>query len=421
MIICASSAAGAYDFDSEYRSITELESFAIDSPKKLDSEYSMNQLSYRLRPQWYAKTIGWPTAEKSTAAFYQTTTGSLDGSLFFTNSRAQMRSLLQDNFEFRLVHLEDRSYEVDQVHTTAELSARMGENSNAWISLYGSPSKFKRENDAGLALVSKRIDGNKKHESRLYVTWVDLVRSERSDRGDTFPRGSEPYIIGFVDRGVEGKRITEFAIRTERPLRWKYPALTQDFYYDNWTISGLNVDPDSDGYARIFQIQWDQSRKWIDNFGSSSVEGSFRDRLSLLLAREFNPTPTPLHYAEFGMEFVTRFWRINEGTLGIPSNEKSYWQNVFQPYLIFHRLIPRPKRTDRAEIGMIGSYFRDYGDPSVGTADRKEKALEGRLDFRYAWVFSEKAELILAAGFDLDSLFNPGSFEGGNGQFRWEF
>lgn len=419
----------AFSLFPEFHTLTENEAVRLDQINLIDAEYQSDVVTYLTPPHWSASFHGAGDA-------LDLSLGSLSSQLFLHYTRLKLSEPLTSNLTFRFTYFQQRDLDTEQTHAVLELVQKL--SSTFSISAYGEPSLFKRENDIGLALITKPSE---KHEIRLFHTWVDFTRQEHNDRSDFYVRGSEPTTVGFVGRCSDCFKSNaaetdlrpdanwlEYFLRWEKPTKWRFPDLDSEYRYEFFTLGGSSrfsaFQPQDQDRGLIFNLRLEASRKregFLPLSGSSPVaaEAMTRELFESLGSVELPPFflfNRPLVF-EPGLGWFHREWNRNGGQQIIHRNVLPF------AWLKFFLNEGEDGLRDTVELGYEATFFDADGDFSLGAPELLAWSAEHRLNFRYSFYFKTGAVLSLAATFDPDAAIggSGGTFEGGNGQFRTFF
>jgi len=413
--------AHAFDIFPEFHALSELEQSGFDDVARIDSEYQSDVITY-LHP------LSWDPVFFSRPQAFDFTLGSLSSKLFLQQSRLRVRKRVLPRLDFRFTYFTQRDLDVDQTRAIIELTHELSKRFS--LSLYGEPSHFKRENDAGIAVLYRPADA---HEIRAFHTWVDFTRQEHNDRGDFFTEGKEPTSYGFVGRcfdclklfsdsdGIQRSWLEYFA-RRETPTEWHFPDADAIYGYELWTAglkARIEANVNTKTLAANLRLQF--SRKY-ESRRSISEAAEFAERtVDRRLIESLGSIEIPIgsvlgRMATFepGVGWFHRFYRERDGMF-------LEHRNLLPHAWIHMRGMERAQgQFDSLSLGYEVTFFRSEGVPDPGARELKAWAAEHRVNFRYAFALEDDALLTLALTFDPDSVARreSGFFEGGNGQFR---
>lgn len=397
----------AFEQHPEFESLTESEQAQFDKPDLTRGEYLSDVISF-------SKPIPWDYLYFSKQKAIDITVGSLSGDAFFINNRAKFEvDLFKKQWQFRFNYFEDRTYERDSVHHVVEVVHWLGESYG--ISLYGEPSRYKRENDMGFALLYRP---SSRHEIRLFNTFVDLVRTERSDRLDRFEPPDEPFARGIVGRWFSdpsdptAQDFLEYAVRWETFSRWRFPLQQYDYHYSKklLKISGQKFLNESVSLAG--RIQYDQKLEAKDPLNTASAvvkESWLTDRFTGLVQATYINTDFLNRWEHtYGVAGSTRKWLTDSRTA------------TYLDLMPFYGLkIPTSQNpgSNFWDLEYMLTWHRESGEDSLRIKPAEPQKFEHRLNATYELVLENETLLRLSLTFDLD---RP-EFEGGLAQFRTYF
>lgn len=394
------STSHGFEIDGEYRSISTERGFELIDPKNIDSEYQSDLTTYSTTP---ADVLLF-----NQTRHFSISAGSLSATQFDFQLRAQFIEELSPKLTFKFLRTEQENYEEAANSSVVELEAQVLE-SPIWISVYGSLSRMKKEDDVGLAIQWRN---GSESVLRVFASQPDFTRSERNDLGDFFV-GQGPMVSGLKWTIKNERLVNELLLRQEQAVQWRDPNSSRDYLYENRVVSGMHIlrdmnsDDSSPGGWSSFRWQVDQKHTGVSTLGAgnqvTSRDTFDRERQEFELRRN-----TPLGSeaaAEFGAVWMARRWR-----------DENFKELFHQNLGIFVNVI----FASGWDIGVEATKFEALGDLSLGSSTIRTDAIESRLNTAYRFQFKNQATLKLALTFDLDRA-EGGVFEGGHGQFQTTF
>ncbi|HZA51335.1 MAG TPA: hypothetical protein VE549_11390 [Myxococcaceae bacterium] len=406
--------AFAYESTPEFQSLTEEEPEVFEGPERLGSEYPSDVLTYQ-KPldwefDWLSRRIAFDGAAGSTSALH-----------FMTDLRLKAHGdLVAERLEFRATAVDDSDRERRSVHTVFELVG--WPHRSVGLSVYGEPALDKRQADLGFAILFRPWPH---HELRLFQTFVDLVRSERSDRPESFAPGGAPLARGLVGRAYRGepnadREFLEYAVRWETPTRWLFEDV-REYRYERVSVSlfGQKVLPRGLIVAgRAFVERKRESTAPLDG-AETSMRDWTTDRL-FILGRLIVPGWDGLRGWLFapGAELALRQWIVDGRALA--------YRDLL-PHLNVE--IPGPTQaivvSDRWLLGYEMTWHRQAGDFATALGDawrggpeEVDGILHHRLNTGYALRFDTLAEIRAMATWDPDLSTRGRIWQGGLVQMR---
>ncbi len=374
--------ATAFELRPEYRSLPSERGFELMNPKLIDSEYQSDLLTYSASP-WM------PGQPRGGIGRIYVSAGSLSATQFDYHLLGEVRKSLSPGTHVSFLRIEEQNYE--EAFNTSMLELEWG-TSPFSLSVYGSLSRMKRDDDVGLALAMRG-----ERETRFFVTLADFTRSDRNDDGDYFDKGGEAVVYGVVSRRQLGAVGSEWYIRREAPVSWRSPSLRQQYLYEQTAVGFTRTQADSS--LRGF---FDRKETSIRDLNSDQLRSILRDRIELEM-RSIDSDGAVV--VESGLLWVARLWHDENSRHLIHQNLSPFL------WLRFHSGI---------ELGWETTFFRAFGDLSLASPSLRAEADESRVNLRYRHRFVENGELILALTADADQA-EGGVFEGGHGQFVVDF
>lgn len=397
----------AFGFESfpEFESLTEVEQEGFELPRRLGSEYQSDILTYSKLPRWQYLWLSSPRA-------IDLGVGSTSPVDFGIDNRLKVQHPLNDAYEFRFTYFAERHHERDSTHAIIEMLGWA--NKKLGFSVYAEPSLHKRENDVGAALLV-RPTSSRKHEIRLFNTWVDITRSKRSDRTDRFDKAHMPKSRGLVGRlWNDGGDFLEYSLRQETQTQWLFPSEGYRYQYWAWAGAVYGSRAFKENLRVNARAQFD--RKFEARTGSQS-EAWRTDRAQLTTSTEFSGLgPRRTWIAQPGLAFAWRRWSSQNHELRTRDLLPHAW--LFVP--AFQSV---SSTADTFGLGYEVTWHLAMGNRSLDPLHQDDKAgvLEHRLNFSYEFAFSPMAAFRLLASFDLDRLTTSDKWEGGGAQFRLAF
>ncbi|MCM2280957.1 MAG: hypothetical protein NDI61_03825, partial [Bdellovibrionaceae bacterium] len=194
-----------FDFFPEFGALDAVEAETLDSPQALDSESQSDVLTYMPDLQSDAAFFSRPMA-------FELALGSLSAKQFLHYQRVRLSKMLSEGLELRFTHWIQRDLEEDRERQILELLSTVSPAFG--VSLYGIPSREKEEIDLGVALLLWPRSGQ---EIRMFHTWTDVVREERSQGGDRFVSSQNPNSIGLSSRLTLENEYATFGFRRDLP------------------------------------------------------------------------------------------------------------------------------------------------------------------------------------------------------------
>lgn len=390
-------AVASFETYPEFYSLQESElEEGFEGPNTLGPEYASDILTYQ-RP------VDWHLAARQEQIYIDSSWGSISPVHFQVQQQTKIWREIRDWFTFRFTYFADRDREIDQEHAIFETvfwpKKRWG------VSLYGEPSLYKRQTDVGLALLHRM---GKSFEARLFHTWVDLTRTKRNDRQDTYSDGRSPYAWGVVGRYSEKERNYELAYRRETPTQQIFLEENLVFDYQKDLLSFTLVHPFSKFYRFSQKFQADRKRE-------STVQGSDRKSWRTKRLQLWNELRMRVAWGNFspGGQFSYRSWNTNAGYVR------------YQDYSVFLRF-SRPESVYSwarviYEVSSEVSFHYEKGDLALRGGTNADNRMEYRFNFSPLIAFTPKAKLRLQFTFDLDAIATKELWEGGNAQLQFIF
>lgn len=399
VLLCVSVSARAQAFDlfPEFGGLDAIEASGFDNPLLLDSEYQSDVLAYM------------PSLESEAAFFsrpmsFDFHAGSLTSKQFLHYQRARLRKAISDDVEFRFTHFIQQDLEEDRVRNWLELVWRG--NGKLGASLYGEVGREKEEIDTGLALL---LWPRPQHEIRLFHTWVDIVREERSQSGDKFVSSHNPNSIGISGR-IEGdqEHYWAYGFRRDLPGVWRFPQSSTDYSHERSTVWSERSQLIHDRLRVETRFQWDRKREARSTLipTTPSTQSQHRDRLQALIAIAMKPEQKP-YTIRPGIFFVERRYEQP----GVAHGTHTNWL----PHLNLE-LKGRERKSghDRVAIGYEATFFGGEGSGQFFNRGSAYDSVEQRLNLRYEVALFDGAKLAFLVSADLDA---GQTFEGGHGRF----
>lgn len=401
------SAGQAFGFESfpEFETLTETEQEDFERPRRLGSEYQSDILTYAKLPRWHYLWL-------SNARAIDLSAGSTSPVDFGIDNRLKVHHELTDTFEFRFTYFAERNHERDSTHAIIEMLGWL--NPKVGLSIYAEPSLHKRENDVGLAVLL-RPSGSRRHELRIFNTWVDITRTKRNDRTDVFDKAHTPKSRGFVGRLWNNRGdFLEYSLRQETETQWLFP--TESYRYQYWAWAGALHGSHAASETLRLNARAQIDRKFEARTGSQS-EAWRNDRVQVTTSAELAGVgPARSWTVQPGLAFAWRRW--NSGAQELRTRDLLPHAWLFVPAFRSVSQVP-----DTFGAGYEFTWHLPMGNRSLDPLHQDDTAgqLEHRMNLSYELAFSPAAAFRLLATFDLDKLGTSDTWEGGGAQFRLAF
>jgi hypothetical protein len=373
----------------EYLYFSESEQAETNSPRRIDSEYFSDILTYSLPLQMQARYL------RSTSA-YDLTVGSLGSTRFATQQRLRLDHQLNEHFTLRLLYIEKKDFEQSLQHFIVELQYHM----NAFWTMAGFTElqSLKQGNDVGLASVFHLSDDL---QVRFFMTAVDFSFNLRVE--DNIRSTSNTYHYGFISRWIPSGESEEFAelyLTAHTPVNRDLLDLGSTYFFRD-TRTGLRGRHTLNQPSEF--LNWDVNYRYAAESElsppSESPQGIWKnDQWNLLLQYENNDWL-------LGVASYLRKWDIG-GTDVIQDNYLPHiWRKIYWG------------GEDTLRLGYEVTMSNTTGPQHLRSPSDVNKSTEHRANLRYSINFNERAYLHLQLSADMDDL----GWEGGNGQFQYLF
>ncbi len=396
-LLFASNPALAFDVFPEFAGWDAVEAAELDRPAALDSEYQSDVLAYM-------PSLAEDTAFFSRDAAFDLRLGSLSTKRFLHYERLRARRSLGEKLEFRFTRFTQKDMEEDEDGNWLELVYRLHER--VGLSFYGGVSREKEDVDLGAALLFWPW---KNLEVRLFHTWVDPEREERSQAGDRFVSGANPNSTGLSVRGFgDQSRFAHAGFRRDLPGVWRFPATSTDVSHDRLTIWLEGTARTSERLGLEARLQWDEKNEARSAVApaTAAAQSLARERWQALVSLTVSP-PERSFTVRPGVAYIQREWRDGSGAAGRQRNTL--------PHLTIS--LPGPERSgdhDRIELGYEATFFNGDGDGRFFNRGFAYDAVEQRINARYEFALADQAKLAFLISADADAGL---TFEGGHGRF----
>ena len=390
--------ANAFSLFPEFRGASEDSADAVESPDKINSEYSSDYLTFLKPFSWEKNFWANPNA-------FDLSTGSLSGEEFQIQDRLKLHQwILEGKLQFRFTYFAERDYEIDQDHKILELVYKPHP---FWgLSLSGETSLYKAEDDLGVGLL---FTPNEKSEHRLFYSWTDFSRNDRNTEPDRFLK--EPVRYGTVGRHFEGPFFVSYAFTNAPQLKWDFPTDQREYVASDWlTEFEMQYDFES-GQSFAIDVTFDESSELeAPTAGAPLIPKTVRRKRAL--AR----TETSLWWQAYrlraGVAYFYRDYEINQDRV------------LFRDTLPYFGFGLKPKNFEQLvwqnELSVEATHFNPADSAKI-VANAEKETGEYRLNWRTGFDFKKQGELALLLTFDLDEFGTGRTWEGGNAQFRFWF
>jgi len=394
----------AFDISPEYQGITERDHSKFEAPSEINSEYQIIWNAYQA-------PLSWAQAWERNKREFNFSSGSLSNDYFVQNSQAKFETEWTDNLSFHFVYLNQRDLEVDQSRHIIELRQKI--TPTIKIAVYGEPSHFKRENDAGGALI---YSPRPEQEHRFYYTAHDFTRNSHNNETDKFKKNREPASVGYHSVQAFEKLWARFGFRHDLETQWLRPQEQRVFEYEKSLVYG-DFEWRLENRRRFeLRAQWDDTyEEQTPNTAASTVTlKAWRLQRNWLRAVYAWAADDGSVSYEASTTFLHRNWK-NE------ANHELDHYNFLPGFTSYWRATKRGEKFDRIQVGYEFGFY-DKDDPyRLTAATQKNKSLEMRLQTGYEFALKNDATFLFTANFDTDDWNTVPSFEGGSGHFRSEF
>lgn len=381
--------ANAYLTDSQYHGATEPEHLLLDSYTHWDSEAASDFITYQRPIEWEGMWLRSPRA-------FDLSIGSISSKQFLNDQRLKLHHMLTERLEVRLHWLETRDFEQDRVALPLELRYRLSERFS--VGVFGQPSLYKSEDDVGI-LAAFRPSAER--EIEFAVLWPDFQRNQRNLEDDRWSTAPQAYTLTSTFLPSEGKSdFRRFEAHYE-PLsvRSVGDARTQSLSYQMLSFGGLRTF--GLGSSIGYRLQMD--RAYAEDY--SAV-------LNRVRRRSLNQLEYGWYYGPYllkpGLNFQYRETRVNSDSEITRDIVPTFW-------FVF----PETARSWGNQAWFLGYDATVFDRDSSLRSD--QRAIEHRGNIKSSMRFSKSGELALLFTFDLDRFGSDETWEGGAGQFRFEF
>ena len=416
----APGSALGFEWLPEFQSLDENEPEDFQGPHRLGSEYTSDIHSY-------SKPLTWESAWLASPIVFDGTVGSTSAVEFMVDSRAKAwAELIPGRLDFRFTWFDHGDQERDTRHAVLELVAWL--HPKVGVSVYGEPTLNKRQSDLGGALL---VRPTPRHELRLFLTRVDLVRGNRSNRPETFAEGGEPWSTGLVGRVFRApergpRDFLEYAVRWEHRTRWQFLEERSEYQYEKRFASLFFQVDTRQGFDVAARLQVDrrwEARQRLEP-DADVVEERWRTDRLLGLLRAIVPGRGFVEGWEFspGVHLALRRWDVNGRRIAY--NE-----------LLPHVWVEAPGfdwgggAALRWLLGYEATYHGERGDFEEALGERYRPSAEDvdgilhhRLNTGLQVAVGARGALRLLVTWDLDGSTAGGRiWQGGVGQLRVTF
>lgn len=399
-----------WESNPEYQTLTEVEPRSFEGPGDTGPEYQSDIVTYMKPSQWQGVWLSKDVA-------FDSAYGSTGGTYFFADHRAKIQKRLIDAVEVKFLYFDESHRERETVHFIVEVTTWF--TKFLGFSVYGEPTKYKRNDDLGLALTYRPEE---RKEVRAFFTAADFIRSTRNDLDDRFVEPNVPYSLGFVGRmwdPAQGQHTPEFweiAFRRETPALWNFPT-AQYLYNYHKTFASVHGAWNWDEWVQLsVRAQWDKKYEGRSPYGSSTeTTQDWKTERAQIQVRAFWPSflggPTELLG---GLGYSFRGWSTNEGN--------TYWNDLI-PHLMWN--VPTFGNEDFrfwVNAGYDVTIFSGRSDGGLwGLTSAGDTQGHHRFNFGFHLRFKKDNEIRLLGSFDLDDLGRVGkmTWEGGAMQMRF--
>jgi len=386
LILGWTSAAAAFTTTSHYFVATEAEQLGLDWSTRWDSEASSDFITFQRPLEWDGQFL---RGDK----VFDLSIGSISSRQFLSYKRVKLHQQLTEKLEFRFHWLEERDFEQDRSLLPLELKYNF--TPKFAVSIMGSPSMYKRENDAGFSLYFTPDD---EWEYRASALWGDFDRNKRNLQTDEWSEA--PLALTISARHLPKDSSYDF-INAE--VHWQRPSqrtdlgvVTQDLSHESIYLTGLKSLENGRGLGA--RLLYDRA------FASENARARTRKRSLNQFEYRFVMGP---HVIRPGINLFYREARDN--------GDQSIYREIL-PTLWFQ--LPPKSRTwglRTLSMGYDATIFEHQHNQS------SDNNLEHRLNIKYDMRFSKAGQLALLFTFDLDRFGTEETWEGGAGQFRLDF
>jgi hypothetical protein len=399
--------SGAFEIMPEYRGISSGEEWALDEPMYIDAEYSSDFLTYQLPFDWEYDWI------VSTQAF-QFSSGSLAPRRFQIDSRLKVDQEVLPGLRIRFIHF--LSDDLEDSITRNVLEMQYFPSPSWGMALYGEPSRYKKEDNAGFAFILRPSDG---HELRMFATVMEMDHAKHEGGGAYSPDGSAfPMNVGITGRWhsnpASGSRdYVTYSARWETPSDRTILSEYREHEYERLTataafqkgigsgrvLAGEVACDDKREESRIYRREGVEDRQWIRARVLSRFQCVFP-----IGGRELVPA--------FAYQY--RYWNSPDKDIVFRDYQPQLWCRFGE--------FGAPSFRQRWSLGYemtcrVGTDTSDLYDEDAPETPKNEHRFNARYDMR----FGSRGTMSLVFTFDADRFGGGEPWEGGNGQLSLVF
>lgn len=383
----------------EYSHWDSSEESEINSPRLVDGEYQSDRLTYEFLNQWNA--FWWKQDQ-----IFQYTAGSLGPTRFLTQGRIRFSENITDRLSFSFFYAEVGDYTQWRQSFVFEFSYQL--NSLFEVALYGQPSTFKKEDDIGVALIT-RFGGFS--SLRAFYTWVDFSLNKRNESSDYYQK--KPGTLGLVWRHSETKESQDF---------WEV-FIKRD-------LETIHIFPESG--RRYSYLQTQAGVKWVEDFGErkkffqmelnarKNLERDTENRDQGIIQWEaehydglFQIRDPQGLFKLYGVRFNYSQWESSQGHVIHRDLLPHAWMNVFSSR--------NGKSVHNIDLGYEFTWHQGEGRKFLRSQLDTDNKLNHRINTRYAFYQGQKTRFHLLLTFDGDKFGTGETWEGGSIQFSHIF
>ncbi|MCM0606528.1 MAG: hypothetical protein KA715_10600 [Xanthomonadaceae bacterium] len=388
-----------FDWNPEYRSMTELDPTQFELPSNVNATYQSNAMTYVFLPEWQHR---WLLSKNSfTMAF-----GSLGSRQFLMDRHLRLKESVRDWLELRVNYFDQKNFEDQQMHFYLEPVIWF----KSWlgVSAYFEPEFQKRNDNIGYALLVKP---DEQSELKLFYTDILFTRNSRNNISDRFL--NSPTAYGAVYRTVNTEQFLEAAVRFELPVRWNYPDTTNLYQYYRSMIQVM-------GSRKITQDVRLNVRLLADRLSESATstpaaESWLKDRIMGTLSTSlYNVGPFSRWTIIPGLHFAYRGWASNTGNATLSQAIPQIW--IEMP------AFGEGDNEDRISLGWDIDVFTTWTTGPI-LAETRGTGWEHRLNTKYEIKLINKLSAVAMATFNINNI-TSGSlhiFQGGAAQVQYLF
>jgi len=372
----------------------------LSQAASIDSEYESDLRAYE-------PTLASDLNFGDQAMAYQASLGSLSSESFLFYQRLFLRKPIRETLNFGFFHLTQENREERRRFNIVELERSIHEAIT--LSVYGQAAGDKQDVDVGFSATLAQSD---QRQLRLFWSFADFVRNQRSLDQSRFRGSGSAQSFGFVGSQVWGNRLSRWGFRRDLPTRLAFETTRYEFVDQQTLVWVEQLTSVSERWQVEIRAQYDKAAQSLrPEAGSLEIsDAQERERLFVQLVSAHKLDGTRLQTFRPGVRLANREWR-------------RFGQEVIrdQNILVFSSLEMATKRRpwgqDRLELSTDANFF---SRKTQTTANE----IELRLGLRYQIAMGENTSLKLYLSSDLDEIRfkNPvGSFEGGHGELTVYF